>query len=335
MSLIQGFAAHAAGAELLSYKYDPGDLKPNEVELAISHCGICRNDIHMVNNDWGISQYPLIPGHEIVGKITAMGSSVLGLDSGDRVGVGWQSNSCGHCEWCLQGEENLCPDSQGTCVHRNGGYADRVRVNARFVYPIPEGLESERAAPLLCGGLTVYSPIRSFGINPASRVGIVGIGGLGHMAVQFAHIFGAEVTAFSMSPAKEADARSLGADQFVNTRESKSLKKLAGYFDFILSTVEADQDWSAYIAALRPHGTLCFVGVPPGNLALPVNPLVSGQKIVTGSPNGSPRMMREMLRVAGRHKVQAITERFAMAKANDAVVKVKKNRVRYRAVLAN
>jgi alcohol/geraniol dehydrogenase (NADP+) len=335
MPLIQGFATHAAGAELLPYKYDPGDIKPNEVEIAISHCGICRSDLHMVDNDFGISQYPLIPGHEIIGKVTATGTTVLGLNVGDRVGVGWQANSCGHCEWCLQGEENLCPDLQGTCVHRNGGYADRVRINARFVFLIPDGLESERAAPLLCGGITVYNPIRSLGVNPASRVGIVGIGGLGHLAVQFAHVFGAEVTAFSTSPAKEPDARSLGADNFVNTRETKTLKNLAGHFDLILSTVEADQDWSAYIAALRPHGTLCFVGAPPGVLGVAVYPLVSGNKIITGSPNGSPRMMREMLRVAERHKVQAITERFAMSKANDAVTKVKKNRVRYRAVLVN
>ena len=335
MPLIEGFATHAAGAELLPYKYDPGDLKANEVEIAISHCGICRSDLHMVDNDWGISQYPLIPGHEIIGMVSGTGAAVLGLNTGDRVGVGWQANSCGHCEWCLQGAENLCPDQQGTCVNRNGGYADRIRVNSRFVFLIPEGLESERAAPLLCGGITVYSPIRSHGINPSSRVGIVGIGGLGHMAVQFARAFGAEVTAFSTSPAKEVDARSLGADNFVNTRETKTLKKLAGHFDFILSTIEADQDWNAYITALRPGGTLCFAGVPPGVLGLPVFPLVAGQKVVTGSSNGSPRMIREMLHVAQRHKVQAITERFAMAKANDAVTKVKKNRVRYRAVLAN
>jgi uncharacterized zinc-type alcohol dehydrogenase-like protein len=335
MPPIQGFAAHAAGAELLPYRYDPGDIKPNEVEIAITHCGVCRSDLHLVDNDWCNSRYPLVPGHEIIGKVTVTGSGVLGLNSGDRVGVGWQANSCGLCEWCLQGEENLCADSQGTCVHRNGGYADRVRINARFVIPIPESLESERAAPLLCGGITVYNPIRTHGVNPASRVGIVGIGGLGHMALQFAHAFGAEVTAFSSSPAKEADARSLGADNFVNTRESKTLKKLAGHFDFILSTVEADQDWGAYVAALRPHGKLCFVGVPPGTLGLSVNPIVSGEKVITGSPSGSPRMIREMLRVAERHKVQAITERFPMAKANEAVVKVKRNQVRYRAVLAN
>ncbi len=335
MPLIHGFATHAAGAELLPYKYDPGEIRPNEVEIAVSHCGVCRSDIHMVDNNWGISQYPLIPGHEIVGMVTSTGAAVLGLNSGDRVGVGWLANSCGQCEWCLRGEENLCADAQGTCVHRNGGYAEHVRVNARFVVPIPEGLDSERVAPLLCGGVTVYNPIRARGVNPASRVGIVGIGGLGHLAVQFARAFGAEVTAFSSSPAKEADARSLGADHFVNSRETKSLKKLAGEFDLILSTMEADQDWSAYIAALRPQGTLCFVGSPPGVLGVPVFPLISGCKVITGSPGGSPRMIREMLHVAERHKVQAITERFPMAKANDAVSKVKKNNVRYRAVLAN
>jgi uncharacterized zinc-type alcohol dehydrogenase-like protein len=208
-------------------------------------------------------------------------------------------------------------------------------VNARFVVAIPDALDSERAAPLLCGGITVYNPIRTYGVNPSSRVGIVGIGGLGHLALQFAHAFGAEVTAFSASPAKESEARSLGAHQFVNTRETKTLKRLAGYFDFILSTINADQDWNAYVNGLRPRGTLCFVGVPPAPVSVPALPLVAGQKVITGSPIGSPRMLVEMLDVAARHKVQAMTEAFPMAKANDAVIKVKKNNVRYRAVLAN
>jgi alcohol/geraniol dehydrogenase (NADP+) len=333
MAVIQGFATHAAGAELLPYKYEPGDLKQNDVEIAISHCGICRSDIHLIDNDWGYSQYPFIPGHEIIGRVTVTGSAVLGLNTDDRVGVGWQANCCGHCEWCLQGAENLCADSQGTCVHRHGGYADRVRVNARFVVPIPDALESERAAPLLCGGITVYNPIRTHGINPSSRVGVVGIGGLGHLALQFARAFGAEVTAFSASPAKEAESRSFGAHQFVNTRETKMLKKLAGYFDFIISTIGQDQDWSAYLTALRPRGTLCFVGIPPANLSISALPLVMGQKVVTGSPIGSPRMLVEMLDVAARHKVQAVTETFALSKVNDAVEKVKRNQVRYRAVL--
>jgi alcohol/geraniol dehydrogenase (NADP+) len=334
MGSINGFAAHAAGAELLPYKYSPGAIKAHEVEIQISHCGICHSDIHLINNDWGTSEFPFIPGHEIVGTVSAVGGDVKTLTVGQRVGVGWQSDCCGICEWCLQGKENLCAKSQGTCVHRNGGYADAIRVNARFAIPIPEKLQSENAAPLLCGGITVYTPIRTHGVNPSSRVGIVGIGGLGHLAVQFARAFGAEVTAFSTSASKEAEALELGAHRFVNTRETKALKALAGTFDFILSTINADQDWSAYITALRPMGTFCFVGVPEKPATLPVFPLIAGQKSITGNPIGSPTQLREMLDVAARHGVKAKTERFPLAKVNDAIARVKKNQVRYRAVLA-
>src|SRR6201985_3168544 len=295
MPEIRGYATHAAGAELLAYRYEVGELGPNEVDIRISHCGVCRSDLHLIDNDWQVSKFPFVPGHEIVGTVEAVGTAVRNLQPGERVGVGWQAGSCGNCKWCRSGKENLCPESKPTCVHRNGGFADAVRVPARFVVPIPEALDSENAAPLLCAGITVYTPLRTYGVSPASRVGVVGIGGVGHLALQFARVFGAEVTAFSTSPAKEPDARSLGADHFVNTRETKTLKKLAGHFDLILSTVEADQDWSAYIAALRPHGSLCFVGAPPGVLGGDVYPLVSGNKSITGSPNGRPRMSRGML----------------------------------------
>jgi len=335
MARIQGLAVHAAGAELLPYHYDPGTLGPQEVEIAISHCGICHSDIHLISNDWGISHYPFIPGHEIVGTVAAVGQGVHTLTVGKRVGLGWQSNSCGECEWCIRGMENLCPAAEGTCVHRNGGYAERVRANARFVFPIPDSLGSEHAAPLLCGGITVYNPLRSHGVNPSSRVGIIGIGGLGHMAIQFARVFGAEVTAFSTSAGKEEEARALGAHHFVNSRESKALKEVAGTFDFIVSTINADQDWSIYIQALRPTGTLCFVGVPPSPVSVHAFPLISGLRSISGSPTGSPSMIREMLDVAARHGVKAQTESFPMAKANEAIEKVKKNKVRYRAVLTN
>lgn len=335
MALIHGFAAHAAGAELLPYKYEPGELKPTDVEIKISHCGVCHSDIHLIDNDWGLSQYPFIPGHEIIGTVTAVGGAVKSLKTGQRVGVGWQSDSCGLCEWCMQGKENLCANSQGVCVHRNGGYADLVRLSAHFVVPIPEKLDSEATAPLLCGGITVYNPIRTHGVNPSSRVGIIGIGGLGHMAIQFARAFGADVTAFSTSAAKEEESRTLGAHHFVNTRETKALKKLAGSFDFLISTINADQDWSAYLTALRPTGVFCFVGAPTSPAAIPVFPLISGMKTVTGSPIGSPLQLREMLDVAARHGIKAQTERFAMNKANEAIAKVKKNQIRYRAVLAN
>lgn len=335
MNDIHGLAVHAAGAQLLPYKYDAGELKPNEVEIKISHCGVCHSDVHLIDNDWGVSKYPFIPGHEIIGTVIAMGSDVRDRTVGQRVGVGWQADSCGICEWCLQGDEHLCAQSQPTCVGRNGGFAEKVRVNSRFAIPVPDALDSENASPLLCGGITVYSPLRNHGVRPSSRVGVIGIGGLGHMGIQFARAFGAEVTAFSTTKDKEDEARQLGAHHFVNTRDTGALKKVAGGFDVLLSTVSADQDWASYINALRPKGTLCIVGVPPSGIQLQAFPLISGQRAVSGSPTGSPRDLHEMLDVAARHKVKAITERFAMSKANDAVARVKKNQVRYRAVLAN
>jgi uncharacterized zinc-type alcohol dehydrogenase-like protein len=291
--------------------------------------------LHLIDNDWGMSKYPFIPGHEIVGIVTGMGSEVTDRTLGQRVGIGWQADSCGVCEWCRQGDEHLCAKSQPTCIGRNGGYADSIRVNSKFAIPVPDGLESENVAPLLCGGITVYSPLRNWGARPSSRVGVVGIGGLGHMALQFARAFGCEVTAFSTSKDKEAEARELGAHHFINTRENGGLKKAAGTFDLILSTVSGDEDFQSFINALRPKGTLMVLGASPSPIQIAGFSLISGQKAVAGSPTGSPRDLREMLDVAARHKVKAITERFAMKDANKAVEKVKKNQVRYRAVLAN
>lgn len=335
MSEIHGLAVHAAGAHLLPYKYDPGELQANEVEIKISHCGVCHSDIHLIDNDWGFSKFPFIPGHEIVGSVVAVGSGVVDRKIGDRVGVGWQADSCGVCEWCRQGDEHLCAKSQPTCVGRNGGYADRIRVNSLFAIPVPAVLESENVAPLLCAGITVYSPLRNHGIRPSSRVGVIGIGGLGHLGIQFAKAFGAEVTAFSTSKDKEKAAREMGAHHFLNTQDTGALKKVAGSFDFLLSTVSADQDWQGYVNALRPKGMLCVVGVPPSPIQVQAFSLIGAQRAVSGSPSGSPRDLHEMLDVAARHGVKAITERFPMSKANDAVAKVKKNQVRYRAVLAN
>jgi uncharacterized zinc-type alcohol dehydrogenase-like protein len=335
MSEIHGFGVHAAGAQLLPYKYDPGALRPNEVEIKISHCGVCHSDVHLIDNDWGMSKYPFVPGHEIVGTVVAVGSAVKDRTVGERVGVGWQADSCGICEWCRQGDEHLCANAQPTCVGRNGGFADKIRVNSRFAVPVPSALESENVAPLMCAGITVYSPMRNHGVRPSSRVGVIGIGGLGHLGIQFAKAFGAEVTAFSTTKEKEAEALKLGAHNFVNTRDTGALKKVAGSFDLLLSTVSADQDWQAYVAALRPKGTLCVVGASPSPIQVSAFSLVLGQKAISGGNTGSPRDLFEMLDVAARHGVKATTERFAMAKANDAVARVKKNQVRYRAVLAN
>jgi len=264
-----------------------------------------------------------------------VGSEVTDRKLGERVGIGWQADSCGICEWCRQGDEHLCAKAQPTCVGRNGGYADAIRVNAKFAIPVPEGMESENVAPLLCGGVTVYSPLRNWLARPSSRVGVVGIGGLGHMGLQFARAFGCEVTAFSTSKDKEAEARALGAHNFVNTRENGEIKKAVGSLDLILSTVSADQDFQSFIAMLRPKGTLVVLGASPSPMQIAAFSLIGGQKSIAGSPSGSPRDLHEMLDVAARHKVKAITEKFAMKDANKAVDKVKKNQVRYRAVLAN
>jgi alcohol/geraniol dehydrogenase (NADP+) len=335
MPEIRGYATHAAGAELLAYRYEVGELGADEVQVRISHCGICRSDLHLIDNDWQVSKFPFVPGHEIVGTVEAIGKAVQKLQPGDRVGVGWQSGSCENCTWCRSGKENLCPDSQPTCVHRNGGFADAVRVPARFIIPIPEALESENAAPLLCAGITVYTPLRTYGVSPASRVGVVGVGGLGHLALQFARVFGAEVTAFSTSPAKEEEARAMGAHHFCNSRESKGMKALGGSLDLIISTVNADQDWSAFLTTLRPEGVLCLVGAPSRPLQIPGSLLIQAARTVSGSNTGSPLALAEMLDVAARHKVKAQTERFPMGRVNEAVAKVRKGAVRYRAVLAN
>ncbi|HEX4156622.1 MAG TPA: NAD(P)-dependent alcohol dehydrogenase [Acidobacteriaceae bacterium] len=332
---IQALAAHAAGAQLLPFRYSPGDLGPYDIEVRVSHCGVCHSDIHLIDNDWGISHFPLVPGHEIVGTVVALGSNVHGHTLGQRVGIGWQADSCGICEWCRSGDEHLCPKAQPTCVGRHGGFAEAVRVNSRFAIPVPDALQSENAAPLLCGGVTVYSPLRNHGARPSSRVGVIGIGGLGHLALQFARAFGSEVTAFSTSKDKEAEALSLGAHAFVNTRETTSVKKLARSFDLILSTVSADQDLHNFIDALRPKGTLIILGAGPSPLQLSGSSLISGEHALAGSNIGSPRDLREMLEVAARHNIKAVTEHFPMKDANTAVDRVKKNQVRYRAVLTN
>lgn len=333
MSDIQGLAAHAAGAQLLPFRYSPGELGPYEIEVHVSHCGVCHSDVHLIDNDWGISRFPLVPGHEIVGTVTSVGSAVRDHTPGQRVGIGWQADSCGICEWCRSGQEHLCPKAQPTCVGRHGGFADAVRVNSRFAIPIPDALDSLSAAPLLCAGITVYSPLRNLNARPSSRVGVIGIGGLGHLALQFARVFGSEVTAFSTSKEKEAEALSLGAHAFVNTRETSALKKVAGSFDLILSTVSGDLELQHFIAALRPKGTLCILGASPKPLQIPGFSLISTECAVTGSNTGSPRDLHEMLDIAARHNIKAVTERFAMKDANTAITRVKKNQVRYRAVL--
>lgn len=331
---IKAYAAMTAGKSLEPFTYQPGKLGPHEVEITITHCGLCHSDIHMIDNDWGITQFPLVPGHEIVGTISDLGPEVAHVAKGDRVGVGWQAGSCFRCEWCAQGEETFCPENRGTIVGRHGGFGDAVRCDGRFVFRIPEGLDSAAAAPLLCGGITVYSPLLETA-RPASRVGILGIGGLGHFALQFANAFGCEVTAFSMTPEKEKEAKKFGAHHFVVSTDKGRMEKAAGSFDVLLSTVTAKMDWAAWMGLLRPKGALVFVGAAPGLLDVPAMSLVLGNKSVRGSAIGNRTRIREMLSFAARHGIQAQIEVLPMSDVNKAIAKVKENKARYRMVLEN
>ncbi len=228
MTAIHAYAATSAKGALQPFEFDPGEIKPDEVEISVSHCGICHSDLSMLDNDWGMSAYPFVAGHEVAGTVVALGSDAKGLKIGQRVGLGWSAHSCLSCPECLSGEHNLCPTTQATIVGRHGGFADRVRAQWTWVRPLPDELDMAKVGPLLCGGVTVFSPLLIHNISPTARVGVIGIGGLGHMALQFANKWGCEVHAFTTSDSKEAEARQLGAHYVHNTRHPDALKSLSG-----------------------------------------------------------------------------------------------------------
>lgn len=331
--MIHAYAAEKQGAELKPFEYDPGALGSEDVEINVEYCGICHSDLSMLNNDWGISQYPFVPGHEVVGTIASVGNTVTTLQVGQRVGLGWTSRSCMTCEWCMSGSHNLCQTRESTIVRRHGGFADKVRAHRAWVLPLPEEIDPATAGPLFCGGVTVFNPIVQLGIKPIDRIGVIGIGGLGHMALRFLHAWGCDVTAFSTSADKEAEAKELGANHFINSRDANALKSVANSFDAILSTVNADLDWETYIACLRPKGRLHFVGVVPNPVSSQIFPLIQGQKSLSGSPLGSPVTVAQMLDFAARHQIEPITEFFAFDQVNEAMERLHSGKARYRIVL--
>jgi len=335
---IHAFAARAPAAPLQPFDYELHKPGPYDVDVKVSHCGICHSDVHLIDNDWDISHYPLVPGHEIVGTVAATGTAVEWLNLGERVGVGWQSGSCLRCEWCLNGYENLCQSKVLTCVRRHGGFADFVRTDSRFTFSIPESLDSAGAAPLLCAGVTVYAPMRRYGLRPHHRVGIAGIGGLGHLALQFAHAMGCEVTAFSTDPEKKSDAAAFGADHFVLNHDPAQMRTIERTLDFILATAAAPLQWTAYVKALRPNGNLTILSRlsskgDEGVVSAPAALLVAGQKSIAGSVTGGRALTQEMLAFAARHDIAAKTEVFSCAEINSAVERVRNNAAHYRVVL--
>jgi alcohol/geraniol dehydrogenase (NADP+) len=331
---VSAFAALAAKQALAPFEYDPSPLGPADVEVDISHCGICHSDLHLIDNDWSSSTYPLVPGHEIVGTVAAVGADCT-LVVGQRVGIGWQRSACLECEQCRAGHENLCATQQATCVGNMGGFARSIRTDGRFVFALPDALDAAAAAPLLCGGVTVFAPLRRWGVGASSRVGVIGLGGLGHLALRFLRAMGSQVTAFTSSPDKRDDALRLGADAVTSSVSPREIRGMANTLDFLLCTVPARLDWISYLQTLKPNGVLCLVGAPPGLLQIPAAQLLTGQRAICGSDIGSPAAIREMLAFAAEHGIGAEVETAPMADVNVALQRVRDNRVRYRMVLTN
>lgn len=325
------YSTQSKGSELVKIETNNRELTPFDCKIQVQTCGICHSDIHMIDNDWRISKFPLVAGHEIVGKIVELGSSVKHLKNGDRVGVGWQSGACMQCEDCVSGNENLCDTNEGTIVGRNGGFAEYVTVDSRFAFPIPDGLESAIASPLLCGGITVYSALKYAGMKYGGRIGVIGIGGLGHMAVLFAKKLGNRVTAFTTSEDKAEFAKELGADEVLVNPKSRD--RVSKGLDIILNTTHNDLDWTYYTKQLGSDGTLSFVGVPPSSLNLSVGALLSKRKRIMASPIGGRKDIYEMLDLAADYRIFPVIEKFPIDRINEAIQKVRDNKIRYRAVL--
>jgi uncharacterized zinc-type alcohol dehydrogenase-like protein len=332
---IHAYAANGPKQKLEPFTYDPGPLAPHEVEVRVTHCGICHSDVAMIDNDWGWTRYPQVPGHEVVGVVSALGASVPdSLKVGTRVGVGWQCGSCGHCEWCTTGLESLCTDERATIVGHHGGFADAVRSDWRFTVPIPDTIDSAVAGPLFCAGNTVFTPLIRHNVNARMRTAVVGIRGLGHLAVQFLAAFGCEVTATSSSHDKDEEAKGLGATSFIATKAKDELARAANSFDFILVTAGGPSlDWKALVDALRPQGKIVVAGPPEATPNLMMAELIMKEKTLAGGRTGSPHDIAQMLAFAARHDVKPLCQPFPMKDVNAALDHVRAGKARYRVVL--
>jgi len=329
-----GYATKGVGQPLEPFTYATPKLGVHDVRVSVTHCGVCHTDIHAIDNYYGITAYPFIPGHEIVGHVSAIGQEVSDLKIGDRVGVGWQGRSCMKCEWCLQGEEQLCIDivQSGTWVPY-GGFSSSVVVDSRFAYPLPESMPSEVAAVLMCAGITVYSPLRSYANRERQKVGIIGVGGLGHIALQFACALDYEVTAISSSPEKERQALAFGADHFMVSSDEAILQESEFSFDLLFCTASNKINWRLLLNTLKKNGSFILVGFP--DVEFNSTDLVAHQLSITGSFIGNRATMREMLSFAQEHDIIPKVELMSMSEVNEAILKVKENKARYRIVLVN
>lgn len=332
--MINAYAAFEPGGALAPFQYDPGPLGATEVEIDVQHCGICHSDLSMIDNEWDIAHYPLVPGHEVVGTVSAVGAAVGHLGVGQPVGLGWHAGYCMSCESCMGGDHNLCAGAQATIVSHHGGFADKVRANAPSVVPLPPGIDLASAGPLFCGGITVFNPLIQFGVKATDKVAVIGIGGLGHMALMFLSAWGCEVTAFTSSEDKKAEGLKIGAHHTIDSRDPAAIAAAAGRFDFIISTVNVKLDWNAYVATLKPRGRMHFVGAALDPLDLSLFPLLMGQRSVSASPVGSPATIARMLDFAVRHDIRPVIETYAFDQVNEAVARLRSGKARYRIVLS-
>ncbi len=337
----KGYAGFDAKSPLTGYEFYRREISDSDILIEIQYCGVCHSDIHTVRNEWGGAKYPLVPGHEIVGVVQKVGSNVQSHREGDIVGVGCMVGSCGDCACCSDGLEQFCHqgatftynslDADGNVTQ--GGYSNQIVVHEKFVLKIPKNLKLEAVAPLLCAGITTYSPLKHWSIVKNDKVGIIGLGGLGHMAVKFAKSFGAHVVVFTTSPQKKDDAIKLGADEVVISKQTGEMKKHLNSFDFIIDTVSAPHDIDAYIALLKHEKTLCMLGISPTPHQVASFSLIHGRKNLSGSLIGGIAETQEMLDYCGKHNITCDIEMIPIQKINEAYERVLKSDVKYRFVI--
>jgi len=339
---IKAYAAQDANSPLVPFGIERREPGPQDIEIDILYCGVCHSDLHQARNEWQGTTYPCVPGHEIVGRVTRVGSAVTGFQPGDRAAIGCMVDSCRTCPSCQDGEEQFC--DQGPIWTYNaedrhsggmtyGGYSQSIVADQAFVLRVPDNLDLAASAPLLCAGITTWSPLRHWGVGPGQKVGVVGLGGLGHMAVKFAKALGAEVMLFTTSPGKAEDARRLGASEVVLSNDPVAMGALRNHFDFILDTVSAPHDLNVYLGLLKRNGTLTLVGVPPEAAPVAAANLIFGRHQLAGSLIGGIRETQEMLDFCGKHRITSDIELIPMASINAAYERMLRSDVKYRFVI--
>ncbi len=339
----KGYAAHSGKDKLKPFSFERRDPGPDDVQIDILFCGVCHSDIHTARNEWGgTTKYPCVPGHEIVGRVAKVGANVKGFKEGDLAAVGCMVDSCGHCENCKADMEQFCEngatftynsEDKPSGGHTFGGYSKSIVVDQDFVLQVPKNLDTAATAPLLCAGITTYSPLRQWKVGKGKRVGVVGLGGLGHMALKFANAFGAEVSLFTTSPGKADDAKRLGAHEVVLSKDEDEMKKRHQKFDFVIDTVSAKHDLGVYLDLLKRDGVMTMVGVPPEPVAVNVFNLIFPRRQLAGSLIGGIKETQEMLNFCGEKGITCDIEKISMSQINEAYDRVLKSDVKYRFVI--